>query len=439
MAKSFIELFKSASPAERKIQDPAEIKKTYRRWRIQILASIFVGYAIFYFLRKNLSAATPALLQDLHYSKADVGKIWSTLYLVYAVSKFVNGIFADHSNPRYFLAFGLMLSAIFNLLFGFSTALTTLCVVWALNGWFQGMGATPCTKSLVQWFSLKERGTYWAIWSSSHQVGGAAIMVLAGWLTAHYGWRSAFFVPSLIGMIVGLALLFTMRDSPESIGLPSIEKFHGEKETDSAETKYSMKEVLFNYVLNNKFIWLVAIGNFFVYIVRYGAMDWAPTYLVEAKGSSITGAALKVAAFEVTGIAGSFAAGYISDRFFSGRRGPVNVLYMFLVTIGIVIFWLNPPNNPMIDAIALGLVGFLIYGPQMLVGVAAADFAGKHAAATSNGFTGFMGYIGSIVSGYGIGWTVDHFGWDGGFKLLVGCAIFGMLCFIPTWKKAGVS
>lgn len=434
--KRIIATLKTQPPSSKPIQDPELVKRKYRRWRIQILTSIFAGYAIFYFLRKNLSAATPALLADLQYSKTEVGALWSGLYLVYAVSKFANGILADHANPRYFLAIGLFLSALMNIWFGASSALMTLGIIWALNGWFQGMGATPCTRSLVHWFSVRERGTYWAIWSSSHQVGAAGILVLAGWLTAQYGWRFAFYIPGVIGILTAGLLIFFMRDTPESLGLPSIEKFHGENEAnESSEQKMGMKEILFKYVLSNKYIWLVAIGNFFVYIVRYGAMDWAPTYLVEAKGSHITDAALKVATFEVTGIFGSFLAGFISDKCFSGRRGPVNVIYMLLLILGIVVFWLNPPNNPLIDAIALGAVGFLVYGPQMLVGVAAADLAGKHAAATSNGFTGFMGYIGSIVSGIGVGWTVDHFGWNGGFGLIIACAIIGMICFIPTWNK----
>jgi phosphoglycerate transporter family protein len=395
-----------------------------------------VGYAMFYFLRKNLSAATPDMLKNLNYTKTEIGFLWSALYSLYAVSKFVNGILADHANPRFFLAIGLLASAIMNICFGLSGALITLGIFWALNGWFQGMGATPCTRSLVHWFSVKERGTYWGIWNASHQIGGAGILILAGWLTQTYGWRSSFFVPSVIGIVTAFLLVLTLRDTPESLGLPSVEEFKKQPIADGgSETELSMKEVLFKYVLNNKFIWMIAIGNFFVYIVRYGAMDWAPTYLVEVKHSNIAGAAIKTAGFEIAGIFGSFLAGAMSDRLFDGRRGPVNVIFMSLCILGLIAFWLIPPNHPWLDTIALGSVGFLIYGPQMLIGVSAADFAGKKAAATAVGLTGLLGYLGSIISGVGVGWVLDHFGWAGGFSVFIVCAIIGTLCLIPTWNQ----
>jgi OPA family sugar phosphate sensor protein UhpC-like MFS transporter len=419
-----------AQPAAPRIADAAIIDTQYRSWRIRSMVGMFVGYAVYYFCRKNLSAATPGMIQDLGYSKTQIGTIWSVLYLTYGLSKMVNGVFGDRANARYFMAIGLFLSAITNWFFGMSSSLMVLGIFWALNGWFQGMGWPPCARLLTQWYSPGERGTWWSIWNTAHQVGGGLILLLGGYLTEHYGWRSAFFVPAIIGVAASFFIVERLRDTPESLGLPPIEEYrndHPPAGTVGADA--SMKEMLFQHVLKSREIWLLGIANFFVYLVRYGAMDWAPTFLVEVKQSSIANASYKAAMFELTGIAGAMLAGYASDRWFKGRRSWINVLYMVLLVFAVIEFWWVPPGNPMLDAAALGAVGFLVYGPQMMVGLCAADVVGKHAAGTASGFTGLLGYLGSIVSGVGTGLIVDHYGWNGGFAFFVICAAIGALCF----------
>ena len=428
-----------AQPAQAVLDSPAEIKSRYTHWRLRTMYGMFIGYAVFYFCRKNLSAATPAMIQDLGYSKLEIGTIWSLLYLTYGLSKMANGVLGDQSNPRFFMAIGLLLSALMNLLFGMSSGLFSLGVFWALNGWFQGMGWPPCARLLTHWYSQSERGTKWAIWNTAHQVGGGVILILGGFLTEHYGWRSSFYVPAAIAIVTAFFLIDRLRDTPESLGLPPIESYRNDPPSElqnpsqtSTEEVLSTRVIFFECVLRNKKLWYLSIANFFVYLVRFGAMDWAPTFLVEVKHSTIGGASLKAAGFEFLGIGGAFLAGWLSDRFFNGRRSIVNLTYMLLLAFVILEFWLIPEGYPYLDALALSAVGFLVYGPQMLVGVAAADLAGKKAAASATGFTGLFGYLGSIVSGIGTGWVVDHFGWNGGFLFFIAAALIGAGCFILT-------
>ena len=228
-----------------------------------------------------------------------------------------------------------------------------------------------------------------------------------------------------------------LRDTPESMGLPPIEKYKGnvtessEEEEDESE---SLKDIIRNHILNNKLLWYVCFANFFVYIVRIGVLDWAPTFLVEAKGSALGKAGLKVAGFEIAGILGALLAGWMSDKIFKGRRGPVNVICMALLIAVLFYFWKIPAGNEWLDGMALFAVGFLVYGPQMLVGVAAADFASKKAAATATGLTGTFGYLGSTVCGIGTGLIVDKWGWDGGFIFFIGSAAMGTILFLLTWN-----
>ncbi len=424
-----------AQPPATPLTDEAEIKKSYRHWRVQTMYSMMVGYAMFYFVRKNFSMAMPSFLDEFGYTKTDLGIVLSLFSILYGVGKFVNGMLADRANPRYFMAIGLIGAAICNVFFGMSSALWVFGLFWLFNAWFQSMGWPPCARMLTHWYGPRELGTMWGIWNASHQFGGAGILILAGYLIPTYGWRSAFYVPAIIAIIGAIFLINRLRDTPQSIGLPPIEEYRGitHAKKDEDDTAASLKEILFKHVLNNKLVWYVCLANFFVYIVRIGVLDWAPTFLVEAKGSSLGHAGLKVAGFEIAGIFGALAAGWASDKIFKGRRGPANVLFMLALIFFLFYFWKIPAGNPLLDGAALIAVGFLVYGPQMLVGVAAADFASKKAAATATGLTGTFGYLGSAVCGVGTGLIVDRWGWDGGFIFFIGAAIIGTLFFLLTW------
>lgn len=426
--------FLRAPPAAPPVADKHDVDQAYRHWRVRTMYAMFVGYAVFYFCRKNLSASTPALLADLHLTKTQIGLIWSTLYLTYGLSKMLNGTLGDRANARYFMAIGLFLSALTNIFFGLSSSLVALGVFWGLNGWFQGMGWPPCARLLTHWYSQNERGTKWAIWNTAHQVGGGLILVLGGALTQYYGWRSSFYVPAAIAIGCAVFLVNRLPDTPESLGLPPIEKYRNDYTSTESLANDPGKSLL-RQVAGNRKIWFLSIANFFVYLVRYGAMDWAPTFLVEVKKSTIATASTKAFFFEFLGIGGAVLAGRLSDTVFKGQRAAVNVIYMLVLAFAVAEFWLIPAGNPMADALTLGAVGFLVYGPQMLVGVAAADLAGKRAAATATGFTGMFGYLGSIASGVGTGWIVDHFGWRGGFIFFIAAALVGAACFLGTFEK----
>ncbi len=432
--KRLFSLFKAA-PHITPIEDKKQVNKLYNKMRIQMMYTTIIGYAAFYLVRKNFSMAMPSFLSELGYTKTDLGLILALFSIIYGLGKFFNGMLADRANPRFFMALGLLGAAAMNVCFGMSSALIFFGIFWLFNAWFQSMGWPPCARILTHWYCPKELGTWWGIWNSSHQIGGAIILVLSGFLITNFGWRSAFYYPSIIAVLVAIFLLYKLRDTPRSMGLPRIEKWKGyDKASDKQDelAALSTKEILFKHVLNNRLIWILCIANFFVYIVRIGVLDWAPTFLVEAKGSGLAKAGFKVAGFELAGILGAFAAGWISDKIFKGRRGPVNFIFMLLIIGFLFYFWKIPPGHHWLDAFALTAIGFLIYGPQMLVAVAAADFASKKAAATATGLTGTFGYLGSTVCAICTGIFVDKWGWDGGFIFFITCAIIGTVLFLFT-------
>lgn len=403
-----------------------------------MLATIFVGYAAYYLVRVNINVAKPYLISEMGMSKGDVGLLASSLTVAYGFSKFLMGNVSDRSNPRYFLATGLILSGLVNLIFGFLPGLLFMVVFWFFNGWFQGMGWPPCGRTMVHWFSDRERGTKMAVWNLAHNVGGMLAPLIASYSILIIGsWQSAFCVPALLAIIAGIMVTVCLRDTPQSVGLPPIEEHMNDypaTAVEDRERELTGREILFKYVLNNKFLWIFALANVLVYIVRYGVLNWAPTYLTEVKGYNITNSAWQSFLYELAGIPGMLFSGWASDRLFHGRRSPIMVIFMLLVGFAILVYWLNPKGNYAVDSMALFAIGFLIYGPVMLIGVAALDLVPKKAVGTAAGLTGLFGYIGATAAELGIGQLVQHFGWDAGFIAITTAAVLSVFLLALTWN-----
>ncbi|APH19855.1 glycerol-3-phosphate transporter [Clostridium botulinum] len=428
------DLFKPASHIERMPKE--KIDSAYRRYRIQVFISIYVGYLTYYFVRSNFSLAKVYLIQE-GFTKTQLGFVASALGLAYGVSKFVMGNLSDRSNPRYFLAAGLILSGIVNLFFPMTKSITAMFVLMLLNGWFQGMGWPPCGRTMTHWFSDKERGVKMSIWNTAHNVGGGfiATVVLIG-VSIFGSWKGAFYLPAVIAIVVGILFILFAKDTPQSVGLPPIEEYkndYPEIQVEDREKELSGKEILFKYVLNNKYLWYIAIANIFVYLVRYGVINWVPTYLKEVKHFNPKDSSLAFALFEYAAIPGTIFVGWLSDKVFHGRRAPVGVFCMIGVTIATYIYWKS--NSLIAINCALASIGALIYGPVMLIGVSALDLVPKKAAGTAAGFTGLFGYMGGqVLAEVAMGAVVDKFSWNGGFILLMISSVLAIVFLSFTWN-----
>jgi len=415
---------------------PDLVGPEYGRLRRQVFAGIFLGYAAYYLVRNNLALAIPDILEEYpHYSKAALGTGLTGSSLAYGLSKFLMGSVSDRSNPRYFLPLGLLLSASIiaacGLVKGIYTSLVILIVLQTLNGWVQGMGWPACGRTMVHWFSTNERGVVVSVWNTAHNVGGGLVSSLALLGVALFGdWGAKFYFNSILAFGVALLALVLMRDTPQSCGLPSIEEHRNDYPPDYSEAherNFTFRQIILEHVLANKYLWAIAIANAFMYFVRYGVVNWIPTYLQTAKNFSFQQSSVAWLLYEFAAIPGTIACGWVSDRVFKSRRAPATILFMALTLVAVVVYWLNVNGPLWIDYAALIAIGFLIYGPIMLIGLHALDLVPKKAAGTAAGFTGFFGYVfGSAIAGTGVGWIADHWGWNGVFITMVVCCVLTM-------------
>ncbi len=433
-------------PAAHKPLMPAErINSSYWKLRLQVFAGIFLGYTAYYFVRKNFSFAIPDLIKNEGYTKGELGFAFSALSIAYGFSKFLMGNVSDRSNARIFLSAGLILSSLTMVcmgLFPFATSsIAVMFVLLFINGWFQGMGWPPCGRVVVHWYSVRERGTAMSIWNLAHNIGGflvGPLTIMA--IEIFMDWHGKLYFPGMVAIVFSIIAYFLVRDTPQSCGLPPIEEYNNDypKSYDASQEKeFSAKEIFFKYIFNNRMLWYIAIANAFVYLVRNGIVNWAPTFLGEAKGYTQTQAAWASSFYELAAIPGTILCGVLSDKVFKGRRAPVTIIYMTLTLVSVLVYWKNPMGGSQwVQNGALWAIGFLIYGPVMLIGVQALDLVPKKAAGTAAGLTGLFGYfIGDLLANAAIGSLVDKYGWDACFITILAACCLAIFFISFTWNR----
>lgn len=449
-----------APPAHKPAQTGPEADSKYRKLRWQVFIGIFIGYAGFYIVRKNFSMAIPMLTDPAFgFTETELGIVLSMNAIAYGFSKFIMASISDRSNAQRFLPLGLVLAAI-SMLFMIvpvqwlgvehkSAAITLMCVLNFLVGWFNGMGWPPCGRVMTHWFSIKERGTWMSFWNCAHNVGGALVGPMATYGAVWFGsWfyqtnESYYFLigtfafPAAVAILVAILAYCMIRDTPQSCGLQSIEEWsgHAAKNYSKADEKAITVKEIFKTVLSNKFLWYIAFANAFVYMVRYGCLDWAPKILTE-KGIDIKSTGWAYFAYEAAAIPGTIICGWLSDKVFKGRRALPTILFMALVAVAIVVYWQNLDNVAVVIGCLIA-IGFFIYGPVMLIGVQALDLAPKNAAGTAAGLTGFMGYVlgTAVLANIVVGYVMSTIGLDWVFiMLLIACGV-SVLFMGLTYKE----
>ena len=551
-----------------------QTQKRFKIWQWRTIIATMIGYALFYFVRKNFSFAMPGLSAEYGISNTSFGIVMTIVGLVYGFSRYFNGILADRMNARYHMSIGLALCALASIAFGFIPHLLgieigeaphSLIVAFAtllvLNNIFQGSGFPPCARLLSHWIPPKELATKQSIWNTSHSIGASILAILCGFIMANMGtdlshsqqdvdkitnnyvttlfkddvkksnddvkkvvkvlkpehlenggyavdvvcvlksnpnqkdtitynfskenfvavkalvdkaekdgkeissseiakqcnidkaqakatqaivtrtehtgaWQWAFWLPALIALVGAVGLFALLRDTPKSVGLPELESSKTSWDKDDNDP-VARRSYVKKMVYKNPIIWALAIANFFVYVVRFSVLDWGPKFLTEACSMSFEEAAVAVGAFEIMAIVGTLVAGWFTDKFFAGRAHRTCLWCMVgagLSMAGFYLLYLNHEAVPGWTLIAvLAMAGFFIYGPQALVGVAATNQATKKAAGTANGLVGIFGYLSTAVSGIGIGWLADNFGWNYVFISVIAMAVIGILIFMAIW------
>lgn len=413
----------------------------YRYWRPRLLFSMVVGYAAFYLTRKSVNFVLPAMQIDLGLTKGDIGLLGTLFYLSYGVSKFAAGLWHDKHGERWFMGVGLLATGVLNILFAFGSNLTMLLIIWTLNGFFQGWGWPPCARLLTHWYSRNERGFWWGCWNTSINLGGAVVPLISALMALWFGWQAALLVPGVIGIVLGIWLCRRLTGTPEEAGLPSVGVWrHDPLEMRQMQLSPAMPlwQMFRTTVLQNPMIWLLSVSYVLVYLIRIALNDWGNIWLAENHGVNLLSANATVMLFEVGGLFGALFAGWGSDLLFRGQRAPMILLFALGLFVSVAALWLSPVHHYALLAFSFFAIGFFVFGPQMLIGLAAVECSHKQAPGAVTGFIGLFAYLGAALAGWPLSQVIEHYGWSGMFVLLtIAAALIGFL--LMPLLMAGIS
>lgn len=414
------------------LTDRAEIDRLYRRCRLSVMLSITLGYGIAYTCRLGLSVVKKPLIDGGIFTAEELGIIGSAIFYAYAFGKCVNGFLADHANIRYFWPTGVLMSALINIAMGNSTLLWLSVVLWALNGWFQGFGAPAGVVAMTQWFSNRERGRIYGIWSTAHSIGeGLTFVGLAG-LVTYFGWRGGFIGPGLICVAVAIVLYFTMRDRPQTLGLPSVADWKNDHGVATTAAGGGSTWQLQLSVLKLPAIWILSLSCAMMTMTRYGLNSWGMLYLQETKGYSDLQAGGLLALNPLAGLVGCVAYGFVSDKFFQARRPPVNLICGILEIASLAVIF--TARHPLVLTAAFVGYGLSINGLiTSLGGLFAVDIAPKRAAGAVMGVVGIFAYIGAAIQERISGYLIHH-----GTRIVDGVRHYDFTNAILFWVGASV-
>ena len=443
MANALRDFF-ATGPDTPESTDRGWIDATYRRHRVRVMLAITLGYALIYTCRLAISMVKKPLIDGGIFSAEQLGVIGSALYFAYAVGKLTNGFFADHCNMRRFLTFSFATSAVTCIAMGFADAFVLAVVLWGLNGWFQSFGAPGGVVAMTAWYSNRERGRMYGLWSTAHSMGEGLTFLVVGGLVAALGWRWGYWGAAALGVIASIGAWRLLVDRPRTLGLPTVADWKDDHYNEAPSPGIRSVLGLQLSILKIPSIWVLCLAAATTYVTRYGINSWGVLYLQETRGYSELEAGSWLFLSTLAGIFGAVAYGVTSDGLFGARRPPANLLFAVVEIVGLLLIF-YAPHEPLWLTIGLLLFGVGLTGlVTSLGGLFAVDIAPKRVAGAAMGVIGIFSYLGAglqdLVSGMLIGRGtvmvngVRHYDFDAAIVFWIGSSLLSMLLAASLWR-----
>jgi OPA family sugar phosphate sensor protein UhpC-like MFS transporter len=383
----FLEFYKISEP------DPSQTEKNkdhYKQLMLSTFCTATLGYGMYYVCRLSMNVIRKPIVDEGLFSETQLGLIGSSMLFVYAIGKLSNGFIADRSNVKRLMSTGLFITALINLCLGFTSSFYVFVLLWGVNGWVQSMGAASGVVNMTRWVDAKKRGSYYGIWSASHNLGEALTFISIAILVSHFSWRSGMIGAGIIGLLYFFVMITFMHDTPQSKGLLLDAKIIN-KRNKSDEFNNAQKAVL-----KNPAIWIIALSSAFMYISRYAVNSWGVFYLEAQKGYSTLDSSLIISISSVCGIIGTVCSGIISDKLFNSKRNIPALIFGIMNVVALCLFLLVPGTHFWLDATAMVFFGLAIGVLICFIGgLMAVDFAPRNASGAALGIVGIASYVGA--------------------------------------------
>lgn len=416
--------------------NPAKFTQYLARRKIVFLVAYF-GYVCAYMVRNNFKLQSETIRLENGWELTQIGLILTAFTITYGFAKFFMGMVADRVSLRRIFAGCLAISAVLCIAMGYTHNYVLLFIMMLALGTVQGALAPASMAMIANWYPNKTRGSGIAIWNTSQNLGGAGLPLMMTWLVTTVSPGNTaigFLVPGALVLALSFVFWKFGGDRPDVEGIDRLNAIYGpygepdvEEVPDEGYLKTFVRFVLFSPV-----ILIVASINAILYFLRFGILNWMPAFLGTEMGFTESQYLTAFSMLEWVAIPGCFFFAWVAVKA-PNRQSLVGFIGLIALA-GLVFFYMGNTSYPML-LIATGLMGGLIYGPQLIVNIMTLNVVPLKAAGAAVGFVGLFGYIvGEMAANLVMPILAEHLSWTASFLLLSAFAVVGGLLYLSLSK-----
>ncbi len=370
------------------------LSAAHRSWRVKVFAATWLSYVGFYFCRTPFSKAKHAIGLEMGWDATTLGNIWTAYLLAYAIGQFLASRMGPALGPRKNVLIGMALSVAVTLAMGVTPTWQLMAGLVAINGLAQATGWSGNVGTMAGWFHRHERGRVMGFWSTNFTVGALASGWVMAWVLDVAAWRWCFYVGAGVLTAIWINFYINQRNRPEDVGLAPVDD--PVTELDESKLVEPERATLSRDAWIN--LMLVAGFYFFAKFIRYGLWSWAAYFLATNYHCDESTAALYSTAFDVAGIFGVIATGWLSDRYFHSQRGEIALIMMIGMVAVTALLMIVGGTSVWVFVVLLAAVGFTLYGPDaLLTGAGAMDIGSRRLATFTTAMISGFGSVGAVV------------------------------------------
>ena len=412
-------------------------RTSHVRWFLVIW--LFVLSAVSYLDRVNISIAGGSIAEAYHLSDVQLGKVFSAMLVGYALFQTVGGRLADRFGPRRVLAGGVMWWGIFTALTAMvpaniAGALFIFVVVRFLLGAGEAVIYPSANQFIARWVPTSERGIANGLIFAGVGAGAGLTPLLITQIMIRYGWRSSFWVCSIIGFAAGAVWFAMARDAPdEHAGVTAYELALIRSGLTQAESKDDPKALMpWSRVMQSKEVWAVTLSYFCYGYVAWIFFSWFYRYLAKVRGLDLKASAFYTMLPFLAMLACCLLGGAINDRLtkrLGPRVGRCGVAAFAIAVAGIFIAFGSQVQSARLASVVLAGGAGALYLSQSSFWSVTADIAGASSGSVS-GFMNMGNQIGAALTASLTPWIAARFGWTTSFLVAAGLCVVGAMCWL---------
>ncbi|MGW1463337.1 MFS transporter [Streptomyces sp. NPDC002308] len=397
--------------------------RSAKRVATAAVAVLFMTWLIDYIDRLVITLALPDIGEEFGLGTTMQGLILTAFFITYAAMQIPGGILADTKGARRAMLIAAGGWTVFTAASGIAIGLTTMIVIRAVFGIFQGMYPAASMKALSERTTPAQRLTANGIMSASNPLGSAIAPIVAAPLIVAFGWRGAFWSVSVLGLLIVIVL---WKGMPKPLTTEELAAATGRSEAPEPVAQVSLRQAM--GLLKSSMMWRFALMMCGFNIIGWGLVSWVPSYLRENKNVSLTGVGLLSGVPWVAAAISMMIGGYLFDRFLKGNHRRV-VVPVMVVLGGLLVMMVRAGSAGEFIAweTCATLVMYLAY--MQIFGLPLRMLPPEYAG-VGGGMVNFGGQLAGAISPFVMGFLAEHFSYGVAFSFLgTGCvlAIVGAL------------